>query len=92
MDNSFCLHLNESAYIGDDTHVRGVQVSVGILRKNISLKRNAGTTKSTFGKPSTMLKAKELRSSAVRAFRVNILPNLNLLSAENERNRSAGKF
>jgi hypothetical protein len=51
---------------------------------------NAVTNKSIFVKLSSMLKAKELRSSAVNAFRVNILPKLNLLSAEKGRNHSAG--
>ena len=51
-NNSFCLHLNESAYVGVDSQVSGVQVSVSLLRKNISLKNNAVTTQATksFGK------------------------------------------
>jgi hypothetical protein len=38
-DNSFCPHLNESAYIVGEIHVRVVQLSVGNLRKNVSLKK-----------------------------------------------------
>ena len=74
-DNSFCLHLNESAYIGGDTQVREFKSAWAFFEKSLTQKY-AVTTQSIFVKFSTMLKAKELPSSAVRAFLVNILPKI----------------
>ena len=65
-DKSFCLHLNESAYISGDTQFSRVQVNVCIFRKNVSLKKHAVTTQSVFFYFSSTLKAIELPSSDVK--------------------------